>query len=136
MPFSCVQGPKCMQDFAAWGDKNPVKYMWVLVFIFIVPLAPIGAAPLVVGSFVSRNLGVVGLAAFEAIEKTTTWLENLQTSLWYVQMSCVGFYEGKGMKTECGGFVVLSTIWTLVVGFLLAVVCMGCIPSNPPSHTW
>ena len=52
------------------------------------------------------------LAAFEAIEKTTTWLENLQTSLWYVQMSCVGFYEGKGMKTECGGFVVLSSVWT------------------------
>lgn len=103
-PGTCVKGPKFLQRLAGWGDANPIKYTWTMVAFVIVPLAVVSFMPLVVAGFVANFVGIVGLAAFESIEKATQWLENLQTSLWYVQMSSISFLEGKKMWTECGGF--------------------------------
>ena len=126
---SCLKGPVCMQDFATWGERNPVTYCWYLIVIFVLPLAITQFAPLFLQSAVSRNLGTVGLAAFEAIRAGAGWLESLQTSLWYVQMSRISFLEGAGRYTEAGGMVLLSTLWTLVAGALLCVI--GLAIANP-----
>ena len=62
--------------------------------------------------------GLVFNVAYDIIRVVASWLASLYTSFWFVQMSAVARHEGAGQWTAAGGFVILGTIASFVVGIL------------------
>ena len=106
--------PDRLPKLQAYFDRRPGVSNVVLV-VLALPLVGLGIVilfPLITRATLKQ--GIVFNVAYEVIRVTASWLSDLFTNFWYVQMASIPKFEGEKQMSTAGAFVIYGT------GFALA----------------
>ena len=114
--------PDRLAKLQAYFDRRPGVSNVVLV-VLALPLVGLGIVilfPLITRATLKQ--GIVFNVAYEVIRVTASWLSDLFTNFWYVQMASIPKFEGEKQMSTAGAFVIYGTGFALVCGLVTMAI--------------